>query len=171
MTAQSKGRNQRAEWLLEAMEMVFQKGQGLWAHSLLDALEGLTYEQAAWKPRKKGTRSIWGIVNHINYWKELVAWHLKSEGSVEAEDDWPPVTKGDAETWRKAVRRLKRNHNAIIKGLRAHKELLVDLDRPCYLVKGQTAPWGDILYGLIAHDCYHTGQILMLRQLQGIGLE
>ncbi|MBI3461342.1 hypothetical protein HY009_10485 [Candidatus Acetothermia bacterium] len=42
------------------------------------------------------------------------------------------------------------------------------LDKPMLKEKRKL---GEHICGVLAHDCYHTGQILTLRQLQGIGLE
>ena len=154
----------QTEWLLKAMEMAFQKGQGLWAHSLLDALEGLTAEQAAWKPEGQETRSIWEIVNHVIFWKEVVLRFLDGEEAIQAGDDWPPVSEVSEEAWAKTVERLRKVHEDLIQRLRERE---LDLDRKVTLVEGWTAPFGETLFGLIGHDSYHTGQILTLRQLQG----
>lgn len=157
-------RNQRTEWLLKAMEMTFQKGRGLWAHSLLDALEGLTAEQAAWKPRKKGAHSIWEIVNHTTYWKDFLVQRLNgSTAKFSDEESWV-VEETSEEAWAKAVTRLKHTHNALMRRLR---EKTLNLDKP---FPGEKMPTSEALYGVLAHDCYHTGQILTLRQMQGIGL-
>jgi uncharacterized damage-inducible protein DinB len=157
---------QQAEWLLKAMGMAFQRGKGLWGLSLLDALEGLTAKQAAWKPRKKGARSIWEIVNHVTFWKDFVVRHLDSKSYIRAEDDWPEAGEVSEETWLKTVQRLKRVHNDLLRRLRAGR---LNLDESCDLTEGWTAPLRAVLHGVIAHDGYHTGQILTLRQLQGIG--
>lgn len=162
-------RTQQTEWLLKAMEMAFGKGKGLWAHSMLDALEGLTAEQAAWKaagpqPQQKGTHSIWEIVNHATYWKDYLVQRLDGvTKSFSDEESWV-VEETSEEAWAKAVARLKRTHNALMRRLR---EKRLDLGKP---FPGEKMPTGEALYGVLAHDCYHTGQILTLRQLQGIGL-
>lgn len=158
----------QTEWFLKAMEKAFQKEEGLWAHSLLDALEGLTADQVAWKPQGKGTRSTWEIVNHVAFWKEIALRHFKGEEAIKVEDDWPPVSEISEEAWAKTLERLKQVHADLIERL---KDEELDPDRTVTLVEGWTAPLGETLYGLIAHDCYHTGQILTLRQLQGIGVK
>jgi len=153
-------------WFLKAMEMAFQEGRGLWALSLLDALEGLSPEQAAWKPQGQETRSIWEIVNHVTFWKAVVVRFLDGEEAIKVEDDWPPVSEVSEEAWAQTVEHLRETQEQLIQGLKGGE---FDLDRPVTLVEGWTAPWGETLFGLIAHDCYHTGQVLMLRWLQGIG--
>jgi len=158
----------QTEWFIKAMGMAFQRGKGLWAHSLLDALAGLTAEQAAWKPQEQETRSIWEIVNHVTFWKEVVLRFLDGEETVKVGDEWPPVSEVSEEAWARTVEHLRETQEQLIKGLKGRE---FDLDRPVTLVEGWTAPFGETLFGLIAHDCYHTGQILTLRQLQGHKVE
>lgn len=153
--------NQQAKWLLRAMEMTFQ-GEGLWAHSLLEAVEGLTAEQAAWKPRKKGARSIWEIVHHVAYWKDFLVQRLDGKTTPASDQESWVVEESGEKAWAQEVVRLKNRQNALLKSLRAGK---LDFDKR---LAGAKSPVGEMLFGVLAHDCYHTGQILTLRQLQGI---
>lgn len=160
-------KNAQTEWLLKAMEWAFQKKKGLWAHSMLDALEGLTAEQAAWKPagpQPHGARSIWEIVHHATYWKDWAVQRLDgSTAKFSDEESWA-VTETSEEAWTKAIARLKRTHNKLMRRLREKK---LDLNKP---FPGEKMPTGEALFGVLAHDLYHTGQIVVLRQMQGIEL-
>ena len=157
------------EWFIKAMQKAFQKGQGLWAYSLLDALEGLTAEQAAWKPQGREMRSIWEIVNHVSFWKDAIVRSIegkpRADTSQHEEKGWPPVTDTSEAAWGEAVEHLKSCHEALIEAIRQLKD--EQLEEP---FSGEEEPLAEHLFGLIAHDGYHTGQILLLRQLQGIGL-
>lgn len=157
-------RNQQTEWLLKAMETAFAKGKGLWAHSMLDALEGVTAEQAAWKAaglQPQRAHSIWEIVQHVTYWKGFLVQRLDgSTAKFSDEESWV-VEETSEEAWTKAIARLKRTHNALMRRLREKK---LDLNKP---FPGEKMPTGEALYGVLAHDLYHTGQIVLLRQLQG----
>jgi uncharacterized damage-inducible protein DinB len=139
------------------MQKAFQKGRGLGAHSLLDALEGLTAEQAAWKPQGQKTRSIWEIVKHIASGKEFVVRRLDSE--LAAIEEWPKIEEVSEEAWAETLEQLKRCQERLFQAVGKLKDEQLE------------EPIGEHLFGLIAHDCYHTGQILTLRQLQGIGLD
>jgi uncharacterized damage-inducible protein DinB len=162
-----KKQNPQTEWLIKAMEMTFAKGKGLWAHSMLDALEGLTAEQAAWKPsgpQPHGTHSIWEIVHHATYWKDWAVQRLDgSTAKFSDEESWA-VTETSEEAWTKAIARLKRTHNKLMRRLREKK---LELNKP---FPGEKMPTGEALFGVLAHDLYHTGQIVVLRQMQGIEL-
>lgn len=157
-----KKRNQQAEWLLKAMELAFKKG--LWAHSMLDALEGLTAKQAAWKPKKKGAHSIWEIVHHAIYWKRYLVQGLEGKAPQASDEESWVIPETTEEAWAKTIARLTRAHNALIRCLEK-KEL--DLNK---LFPRTKARLGEMLFGVLAHDLYHTGQIVILRQMQGIEL-
>lgn len=162
-----KKKDVQTEWLFKAMELAVQKKKGLWAHSMLDAVEGLTAEQAAWKaagPQPHGTHSIWEIVHHATYWKDFLVQRLEgSTAQFSDEESWV-VPETTEEAWTKAVARLKRTHNKLIRRLREKK---LDLNKP---FPGEKMTVGEALFGVLAHDLYHTGQIVLLRQMQGIEL-
>lgn len=155
--------NHQLGWIIQGMEMAFQKGEGLAANSLLDALEGLTAEQAAWKHPEADLHSIWEIVNHIASWNDYAV-RLLNGVSTEPIENWPKVEETNEKSWIGTIEDLKDTHSALIK--RLHKtELDLDEDFP-----NSEMPTGKMLFGQLAHYCYHTGQILTHRRLQGIGL-
>lgn len=163
----SKKENQHIEWLIKAMEKAFQKDKGFWADSLLDAIDGLTAEQAAWKPRQQGTRSIWEIVRHVAFWKNAIVRNLERKpwADVSEHKGWPPVTEASEAAWAETVEQLENLHGALIQCVSQLQD--ESLDKP---FPGEEEPLREDLFGLIAHDSYHTGQILTLRQLQGISI-
>ena len=158
----------QTEWLVKAMGMAFERGRGLWADSLLDVLDGLTAEQAAWKPQGGGTRSIWEIVRHVTFWKDALRQRLEggpwADTSGHEEKGWPPVTDTSEEAWAETLKHLRRSHEALVQAVSRLADEQLDEPFP-----GEEEPIGEHLLGVIAHDTYHTGQILTLRQLQGRG--
>jgi uncharacterized damage-inducible protein DinB len=147
------------QWTTQA---AFARGQGIEAAYLLDSLEGLTPEQAAWSP-PEGAASIWEIVNHVAFWKDVVLKTLR--GDAESLDEpWPPIEAVSREGWISAIAHLEALHAELEEHVgRMTDEDLVEV--PSY--EGAQS-WGKTLIGLAAHDCYHTGQIVKLRQMQGI---
>lgn len=145
------------EWLIKAMDMAFQKDKGLWSDSLLDALQGVTSEQANWKPEGKEVRSIMEIVTHIISGKKWLLSALEGK-KLEYEEGSPkkPVS------WEDTLKELEETHGRIVSLL---KEKDINLDEK---VNGEESTWGELLYGVLAHDCYHLGQIIILKSLQGI---
>jgi hypothetical protein len=57
--------------LLYALDSTYDKES--WYAPLKDAVEGLTAEQAMWKPSGEAVKSIWENVNHLMYYKERMA--------------------------------------------------------------------------------------------------
>jgi uncharacterized damage-inducible protein DinB len=168
-TKKTKVSNSHMAWLSEMTNMAFQKKKGLWAASLLDTIEGLTAEQAAWKPKKQGARSIWEIVNHVALWKEILTKRLAGVPREKVEPlmkiAWPPVKAVNATEWQKSVNGLKSRQTAFLKTIAKFSDQ--ELERPTAQKK---VKWGYHYYGLLTHDCYHAGQVILLRELQGIGL-
>lgn len=144
------------EWIVKAMEMAFEENKGLWADSLLDAIKDLNSEQANWKPDKGDINSILGIVNHIISGKRWILSILEGKKPVYEEG-----SKDDA-SWDDTVKELKDVHKKMISLL---KEKDINLDEK---IPGEDSTWGEMLFGVLAHDCYHLGQIIILKGLQGL---
>lgn len=144
------------EWIVKAMEMAFQENKGLWADSLVDAIKDLNSEQANWKPDKGDIHSILEIVNHIISGKKWILSVLEGKKPVYEEE-----SKKDA-SWEDTIKELKDVHEKVIKLL---KEKDIDLDAK---VPEEDSTWGEMLFGVLAHDCYHLGQIIILKGLQGL---
>ena len=146
-------------WQLGA---AFDAEKGAWGDSLSDALKGVTAKQAAWRPAE-GRRSIGEIVNHLTYWKNVALGQLDA-GAVPAEApkaDWQPTP--DEAAWTRALDQLQRSHAALAGQLSGMDEAALD-DKP--EAKGWPA-WKVTFLSMAAHDAYHTGQIVTLRELQG----
>lgn len=144
------------EWIVKAMEMAFQENKGLWADSLVDAIKDLNSEQANWKPDKGDIHSILEIVNHIISGKKWILSVLEGKKPVYEEES----KKGAS--WEDTIKELKDVHEKVIKLL---KEKDIDLDAK---VPEEDSTWGEMLFGVLAHDCYHLGQIIILKGLQGL---
>ncbi len=65
-------------------------------------------------------------------------------------------------SWKDTVRKLEDVHNRLTSLL---KEKDINLDDR---IPGEDSPWGEMLFGVLAHCCYHTGQIIILKALQGL---
>jgi len=136
-----------------------------WFVPLEEALRGLTAREAAWRPPGGGL-TIWQILNHLNYWNTYMLRRITgvspdtpvleneetfgSQGDPNDEDGWHALvaqTRQIAEELRAALADLSES----------------DLDRPLPNM-GTVA---DSLAAWVMHDAYHTGQIILIRKLQG----
>jgi uncharacterized damage-inducible protein DinB len=139
-------REDMAEWWREAWNA------GLWAAPWGKALEGLTPEQAAWRPAP-GRHSIWQHVAHMCFWREDALARLDGKPKPTTEElatgNFPQQGTIDAAAWQAMRDRFRASQERIAAALadgRDHSRL----------------QW------MIPHDCYHMGQISLLRALQGL---
>ena len=130
-----------------------------WSPPLADALKGVTAEQARWKPQGEAGNSIWENVQHLTYYKERLLRRLKGlpkQPNLASNTDTFTVTESREEAWAGAVEKLKSIHAE----LRGYLQALEDDGGP------EDSP-ADELMSLAVHDAYHTGQIVLVRKLQG----
>lgn len=125
---------------------------GLWAAPWSKALEGLSAQQAAWKPAP-GRHSIWQSVHHVLFWRDVTLRLVRGEPRPdEAETrrrNWEEPAEVSVPAWQDAARRFEASHDEMVQALRtADRELM------------------RFLFHLF-HDNYHIGQIMQLRAMQG----
>lgn len=126
---------------------------GLWAAAWSKAVDGLTPQQAAWKPAA-GRNCIWQMVNHMLFWREENLRRLAGEPGT-ADDEkarlnfLAPAEVTEA-AWRAARERFAATHARLSK---AFADPRTPLEQVSYL---------------LPHDAYHVGQIMYVRALQGL---
>lgn len=148
------------------MERQFDSRPG-WAHaSAIPLLEGLTVEQATWRPAP-GRRCIWELVRHMLGWRRFVAGRMEGDEDTTPGDEWPPIPPGDAPDleaqWRADLDELRSTTERIVAGLRATAPEARHPHPDCAHLPLWISP-----LGVQIHDAYHLGQIAMLRGLQGL---
>ncbi|MGN5651382.1 DinB family protein [Bacillus sp. Brlt_9] len=146
----------RIDLLLNVLDSTFDKES--WYAPFKHAIEGLTAEQAMWKPSGEETNTIWENVNHLIYYKERLAANLEGREWTHNLDgnDTFYFTKqsNDDMEWKKVVVRsenAQRNLRQVLSAI-SEKEL--------NFLEGK-------LLDIMLHDAYHTGQIIQLRKMQG----
>ena len=153
------------ELLVRILDEAFDKKA--WQGTVLrGALRGVTAEQALWRP-EADRNSIWDLTLHAAYWKYTVRRRLTGEkrGSFPRKGSnffELPDRAGEAE-WKRDLELLVEQHRAL-------RDVVAAID-PARL--GEIVPeskWRteQLIYGVAAHDVYHTGQIQLLKRLQGI---
>lgn len=146
-----------------ARTMRFGYDRGAWHPTLVQALDGLSAEQAAWKPAP-GNNSIHDIVRHLTLWKHMVLDGMDGRGADfagYAARDWPG-TETTEQSWRDDLAALHEVSDTLL-------ERVAALD-PHHL--GAAPGEGGVplvwkLLNMATHDAYHAGQIRHLRVLQG----
>ncbi|EOQ10849.1 MULTISPECIES: DinB family protein [unclassified Bacillus (in: firmicutes)] len=148
----------RIDLLLNVLDSTFDKES--WYAPFKHAIEGLTAEQAMWKPSGEETNTIWENVNHLIYYKERLAANLEGrewKHNLDGNDTFY-LTKqsNDDEEWKKVVERSENAQHNLRHVLSAISEKEVE----------QNSLEGKLL-NIMLHDAYHTGQIIQLRKMQG----
>lgn len=132
-----------------------------WFVPLNTAIDGLTPEQARWIPKSEGPNnpapedhSVGMIAYHILYWNNAALSQLKGVKVSTTSDNTDTFNKFDAATWADTVKKLDENLTAL--------EQLVESADDAKIEK--IAP---TIAHISAHNAYHTGEIIMIRKLQG----
>lgn len=128
--------------------------------AIMETIEGLTLEQALWKPSPE-SNSIWQIVDHIAASKE---WQIEILEKGQAES--PPWIEplGDKASWQMLVSRLKDSHRRLKLALEQLKDEEL-LEYPAPEIHRTLLEL--ILSSGSAHEAHHGGQISYLLGLQG----
>ncbi|MCG7343971.1 DinB family protein [Sporosarcina sp. ACRSL] len=148
----------RIEMLVYMLDITYDK-EG-WYAPLKDALEGITAEQASWKPTGEATKSIWENVNHLIYYKEKLVAIMEGR-------EWPHHLDGnetfyltdpsnDDQEWKEVIERAEKVQANLRQAL--NKTTVEQLDQDSLELK---------LINIMLHDAYHTGQIIQIRKMQG----
>lgn len=122
--------------------------------AVLEALEGITEEQS--KARMGNSHSIIELVAHMTSWRNFVCEKLEGNDDFDVTEElnFPlPVT------WRAEVLALKKSQDRLLKALAKTSAELLDQQVPGRLYKFRI-----MLQGIIHHDLYHTGQIVLLKK-------
>ena len=133
-----------------------------WFVSLNTVLDGVTAEQAAWKP-EGADNSIWETVNHIIFWNER--WLQRYRGELNEPQDVDNDTTFDSNQtdWQATLDKL----HAVMDEWRSKLDTITDEKLESPVNASYQAPWRSPLAQQNIHNAYHIGQILLLRKLQG----
>lgn len=133
-----------------------------WYPPYADALRGVDAHLANWEPQGMAANTIWETVVHITHFKERLLMRIQGQPDqqISSNDDTFVVTGESEVEWQNAVARLFAVHEALRVALERMRE--EDLDQPL-----PKEPLVNQFLDLIVHDAYHTGQIILIRKLNG----
>ena len=133
-----------------------------WVVSIRNAIAGLTAGQAAWRPGG-ADNTIWEVVNHLIFWNER--WLRGFRGLLDHPEENVTIDsfKSDWGDWQATSEKLY----AVMDEWREQLDSATD-ERLTSPVNDQySVPWFSPLAQQNIHNAYHTGQIVLLRKLQG----
>jgi DinB superfamily len=141
-------------------------GRAAWhGTTLKGSLRGVTVRQAVWRPAP-GRHSIRELAAHAAFWKFAVCRRLTGDTSASfplAGSNWLALPPASEQAWRAERDILDREHRA----LRAVVAAFAPgrLRSPLSGMRNRTALRE--IAGIALHDVYHTGQIQLVKALQG----
>lgn len=131
-----------------------------WFVPLRTAVDGVTADQANWRPAGEKANTIAEIVAHLNFYKGRLLQRLRGEEASYSALSNDDTFKPDEAGWQAAVAEMERIHTELadIVG----KLETEALERP--LPKQSL---GLQLNSILLHEAHHGGQIVYIRKLQG----
>ena len=146
-----------AEVLLANLEAAFDR-KGWHGPTLRGALRGVTPEEAAWRPGE-GRHSVWELAMHCAYWKYAARRRLTGEkrGSfaVKGSNFFPVPASPDENAWREVLRILEGEHARL-------RDAIESLPKSAFNDRKRLR----MIYGVAAHDVYHSGQIQLIKRVR-----
>jgi uncharacterized damage-inducible protein DinB len=126
--------------------------------SLIDALNGITYEQAAARPLKQA-HSVWEIVAHIAGWEDVFRRRLEGQIINEPEaGDFPPPAELIETAWEQTLNELTNTHRQLLRTVEKLSETILETK-----IAGRDYSYRFLLRKAVDHKIYHSGQIALLR--------
>ncbi len=134
-------------------------GEAWHGPALREVLVDVTALQAAARPLPNA-HSIWELVLHIAAWENAARKTLEGEPLHVSEDEnFPAISDTSEAAWRDALTTLEASHYV----LRATIAQLTDADLDT-VIPGRRYSVYFLLHGIIQHDLYHAGQIVLLKK-------
>jgi len=104
------------------------------------------------------SHSIIELVTHMTAWRNYVTEKLKGNETFELSDEQNFPAEKD---WKRALVNLEKSQQELIKALEATSD-----ERLLQIVPNRKFNFYTMLHGIIHHDLYHTGQIVLMKKAQ-----
>lgn len=135
--------------------------------SLADALDGVDAAMAARRPLPNG-HSIYELTHHVGAWAHEVACRLNGrDPQMPERGDFPRrITRLGAAKWSETLTRMGEAQASLVAAVRAFDESRLG-ERVGSLYSGPLGTgmtYQGMLLGLVQHNAYHAGQIVLLKR-------
>lgn len=129
--------------------------------NLRGALRGVDAAEAAWRPAP-GSHNVWELMLHVAYWEYAAARQLTNEkrGSfaIPGSNFFRRPVSLTEKAWRADLAILEQVHRRLRAAVAALPPRTLDRRPP-----GSKYTAATLVYGVAAHNVYHTGQIQVLK--------
>ena len=141
--------------LLSNLDAAYSR-KGWHGTNLLGSLRGLKVKDVYRRPAP-GRHNIWELVAHAAYWKYAARRRLTDgkRGSFSLKgSNWIAASKEDEAAWREVLNVLASEHQLLRDAIAAQPGSVLRDPKKLRLI-----------YGVAAHDVYHTAQIQLTKRL------
>lgn len=137
---------------------------GAWhGPAVLEALNGVDSREAAQRPIQDA-HSIWEITGHTGAWMRVAARRIRGESIPTLPDgeNFPPAGDASEESWSRELARLHEAYRELL-------EVLREMEDPSLgdAVSGSDPTVRGLVLGVLQHNAYHAGQVVLLRKAIG----
>ena len=146
------------ERIVDQMNRAF-RGEAWHGPSLMESLDGVTVATAAAR-NIASAHTIWELVLHVSVWKRIVEGRLEGEAiEPTPAEDWPAAPEPTMENWVATLEQLRHAHESLVRTMAALSDQQLDA-----IVPGKEYNVYVMALGTAQHDCYHAGQISLLKK-------
>ncbi len=135
-----------------------------WFVAVRNAIDGISVEQAAWKPADP-VNCIWETLSHITYYNNAYLQRFKGidyQYDVAGNDGTFSTGEYSEADWRSDVARF----DAVMTEWRELIEAAPE-EKFSQSAANDQGSWAELIANINAHNAHHGGQIVLLRKLQG----
>jgi uncharacterized damage-inducible protein DinB len=147
----------RIQAVLEEFDSVVY-GTPWYGKSVSEAMETISIEMAMKK--SLSARSAAELLAHMNQWRKFVLAKLQGQADFDISEDageaWPSIDPLQFTRWSKLKAEYFSVHQSIVQEISGWEDSALD-----HRVPGRSYTFGFLLNGVIQHDIYHLGQILL----------
>ena len=159
-----------AEHLADALTGLLSNPDSGWFTPAKLALAGIDAEHALKVPTE-GFNSIAAVTMHMSYWQEYMLRRLQGETVNDLQSDprrnWEcELDAWDEHTWETVRERLSSTNRKLAGLVMKFNEQ--ELQSP---YREGRAKRYQLIHGIIAHNCYHTNEIITIRHMLGLWLD
>lgn len=132
--------------------------------TLLETLQTISAKQASAKLFPNGN-SIWEILNHLISWRFAVLQRVRGEITNTPENNYfEPQTDISEAAWLNTLKKLDDSQKEWILFLKGCNDGSLEKEYP-----GNGLTYYEHIHGILQHDAYHLGQIVLLAKYSRLG--
>jgi len=139
------------------------EGKTWHGQSVLEILDNVSAEEAAARPIAD-SHCIWDYLLHIINWREYAVRTILDDEpyivDLNTDRDWTPIADYSEAAWEAALELYKKSTEDLVKAVETMDDAQFD-----EIVPKQKYTFYTLLHGVIQHDIYHSGQIVLLKKM------